>query len=696
MITLFESTSTEFTTNGLGNLNDAISCIVVEGLNGEYEIEMEYPITGVKYNDISLRQIIVAKPNPFKKRQPFRIYSITKPINGIVTINAEHISYDLSGYPAEPFTATSAIGAFTGLKASSILACPFTFYTDIDSSESMSITTPSSMRSILGGTDNSILSIYGGEYEFDNYSVNLLSNRGMNRGVSIRYGKNLTDLEQEENCMSVYTGVFPYWYSESEGLVVLGEKYINAQGTYNFDRILPLDMSQSFDEKPSEYKLRIAAQAYMVEHEIGVPKVSLTVAFIQLAQSGEYKNFALLENVYLGDTVNVEFSDLNVSATAKCVRTIYNVLTNKYNAIELGDAKHDLAETVMDQSQKIKEVPTKSFMEEAINTATKLITGGLGGHVVIHSSSGGGSEPDEILIMDTDDINTATKVWRWNSGGLGYSKTGYNGQYSLAMTMNGAIVASFITTGELDGGLIKAQTITGDSIKAGTITADKIEANKFATLAGLSGGNTIVSGDCITTGTVDGQYIKAGSISANKIVANTFATIAGLSGGNTIVSGDCITTGKVSASYIGPNNSGYITFTSPLLLDSAYPDISGIDTLYFSNHNMITDNGFADSSHGLTLSSTYGVFIESAGGLITSKMRAAGNLSIDAMDAGYNDYAIYIGTAKFSTNGSYYIYQTIQIGNDAGTGTINLYGTLTHNGYTVLNSNNISSYVTFR
>ena len=87
-------------------------------------------------------------------------------------------------------------------------------------------------------------------------------------------------------------------------------------------------------------------------------------------------------------------------------------------------------------------------MQQAIENATKLISGGLGGYVIIHSSTGG-NHPDEILIMDTDDINTASKVWRWNKGGLGYSSTGYNGPYALAMTQDGQIVADFITTGTM-------------------------------------------------------------------------------------------------------------------------------------------------------------------------------------------------------------------------------------------------------
>ena len=476
MIILFDSTSTEFTTNGLGTLQDAVSCFVTEERNGEFELEMEYPITGRRYNDLSLRKIIFAKPNPYDDPQPFRIYFISKPMDGIITINAEHISYDLSGYPVSPFAAGTVTTAFSMLKESSAIECPFTFFTDKSTAANMTVLKPSSMRSLLGAVEGSILDIYGGEYEFDKYSVKLWNNRGRNRGVSIRYGKNLTDLKQEENCNSVYTGVYPYWYSEQYGLVQLSEKIVNAEGVYNFTRIYPLDLSLDYQEIPTAEQLRSRAITYMNSNNIGVPKVSITVEFVPLSQTEDYKNFAILETVHLCDTVNVYFPEMNIATTAKCIKTVYDVISEKYDKIELGDAKLTLASTVSEQNQSIKKVPTKTFMEQAIDHATKLISGGLGGYVTIHSSTGG-SHPDEILIMDTDDIATAVNVWRWNSGGLGYSSTGYNGEFSLAITSDGRIVADFITAGTFDASQVNITNLKAGSIFVGESTTsvqDKI------------------------------------------------------------------------------------------------------------------------------------------------------------------------------------------------------------------------------
>ena len=265
-------------------------------------------------------------------------------------------------------------------------------------------------------------------------------------------------MKQEENCSSVYTGVYPFWYSEQEGLVQLNEKIVKASGTYNFTRIYPLDLSQEWQEKPSQEQLRTRANSYMKANNIGVPAVSLTVSFAQLSQSSEYAKYALLEDVHLCDTVGVEFPKLNVSATAKCIKTIYDAISNKYASIELGESRTNLASTISDQKQAISDTITKTFMQQAIENATQLISGGLGGFVIMHSSTGG-KYPDEILIMDTDDIATAKKVWRWNKGGLGYSSTGYNGPFALAMTQDGQIVADFVKTGTMSANRINGGTL---------------------------------------------------------------------------------------------------------------------------------------------------------------------------------------------------------------------------------------------
>ena len=484
LIILYDHDEEAFTSNGLGALPDAASCTVTEERNGGYEVEMEYPLTGSHFRDIQKRRILYVKPNPYDDPQPFRIYSITKPINGIVTVHAAHLSYDTSGSIVKlfPADAGSASAAMSYLKNFSVPSTPFTFFTNVGKSGTMSVPKPSSIRSLLGGSDGSILDTFGGEYLFDKWNISLLESRGSNRGVTIRYGKNMTDLEQEENDTDFYTGVYPFWYSESEdgGLVTLSanDGIVNAPGNYDFVKIMPLDLSsedfgkETTDsegytttiEKPTEEELLAAAQKYIANNKIGIPKVSLDVSFVMLAQTEEYKDFARLETVKLCDTVTVEFEKLGVKTTAKCIKTVYNVLTDKYDSIELGEPKSSLAETVSNQGTLIEEASDKSYMERAIQNATDLIMSGkLGGYVTVTKN--------EIYIADNKDLDKAVKVWRWNSGGLGYSSSGKDGPFGTAMTSDGKIVADYISTGNLDCSVLNVSNIHGDSILVDTIGA---------------------------------------------------------------------------------------------------------------------------------------------------------------------------------------------------------------------------------
>lgn len=449
---LYEANETKFDHNGFGFLSEATEAQVTEERNGAFELTMQYPSKGALFSELKHRRLIYCPAHPGGTPQPFRIYRITKPMGGLVTVYAEHISYDLSGVMLSRFSAGSAAEAVSKLSQYAVGNNMFTFFTDKSTKAVFQVKVPASIRSKLGGSEGSLLDVYGGEYVFDGFTVKLLNARGQNRGVSIRYGKNLTDLTQEENIQSVYTGVYPYWVKEDD-YFELPEKTVNAEGTFGFTRFMPLDMSQDFEQKPSAEQLRAKAQEYMKANKIGVPKVSLTVGFFPLEQSEEYKDLALLETVYLCDTVNVEFSELGVSATAKVVKTVYDVLQKRYRSIELGDARSNIADTIVKQEQEIQKKPSYSALEEAINNATNWITNG-GGYIMAIKDEAGNWK--EIVSLDVNNLEQAKKVWRWNNGGFGFSATGYNGPYRLAITQDGAIVADFITTGTLTANIIKA------------------------------------------------------------------------------------------------------------------------------------------------------------------------------------------------------------------------------------------------
>lgn len=508
---LYSPTTTSFTTGGIGKLIDAGSCIVTEERNGSYELEMTYPITGHLYDEIKQRSIIFAKPSPAQSEQPFRVYRITKPLNKVVTIYAAHISYDLSGIPVKNFTSQSVQAALTALTTSSVISNPFTFWSDKTNSGVMEIKTPTPCRTIL----SNILDVYGGEYEFDKYTVKLHSLRGFDNGVSIKYGKNLTDLEQDENCSNVYTGVLPYWTGNE---TTVSGSVVNAPGTYDFTRILPVDFTNDFEEQPSTTQLDNAATNYISDNNIGIPEVNLTVSFVHLNQTEEYKNLGIFERVELGDTIKVEFAAMGVSSTARCVKTVYNTLLERYDNVELGEVKKGLADTISSQTSSIIDISknsgVSSAVKAAIMAASEAITGQKGGSVILHDTRGG-NKPNELLFLDNDDISQAQKVWRFNLSGFGYSSNGYEGPFTTAITRDGSIVADFITTGSMDAARITAGILQS---KDGRFLID-LTANTI-TMKNPSG-NTVFSFDGNGNLTINGEITaKSGSIAGFTIYGN--------------------------------------------------------------------------------------------------------------------------------------------------------------------------------
>ena len=457
MIPILYATLSEGTvpTNyGLGNLSSALSCTITEERNGKYELVMEYPSKGIHAEDIEPNRFIKAKPNFTDNPQLFRIYYVGKDMNGKFTIRGQHISYDLSGkIVPSGTTGGSATAAVLALKTQG--GGNFNITTNIVASKTFKVDVPSSTRSWFGGKQGSLLDIYGGEWKYDNYTCSLLSARGSDRGVRISYGKNLTQLSQELDMSNLVTGVYGYAINPNTDAVTTGAR-VTTGLTLDVPRDIAIDFSNDIDWESStavSTQLATLTSNYVSNNSASLIKIknSITLDFVQMKD--------LKDRVDLCDTVHIYFEALGITATAKCIKTEWDVLKDRYSKTSFGDAKTNIADTIASQSQKLEIVPTSSEMTNAVNRATELITGNLGGYVILHDSNGDG-EPDEILIMDTADITTCQKIWRWNKNGLGYSSTGYNGTYGTAITQEGQIVANYVSTGTLNADLIKAGTIS--------------------------------------------------------------------------------------------------------------------------------------------------------------------------------------------------------------------------------------------
>ena len=546
---LFPATSTEWTTQGLGALSDAVSCTVTEERNGIFELEMQYPMSGVHFDEMQNRCIILAIPSPYRAAQPFRIYRITKPLNGVCTVYAQHISYDLAGVPLNPFTAANAPAAMAGLQSNAEGGSPFTFWTDKSTASNFAVNVPSATRSVLGGQTGSILDVYGGEYAWDGYTVRLYNQRGQDNGVRIAYGKNLTDLEQDENISNVATGIYPYWADADGNLVVCNPKIVPAPGSYDFTRVVPVDFSQDFETAPTPEELQARAESYVQANNIGVPTVSLSVSFVQLEQTEEYKDLALLEKCDLCDTVTVQFERLGVDAKAEIVKIVTDVLLERYESVEIGSIRANIADTIANQQQEIQERPTTSAMQQAVNNATNWITNGKGYMVAIHDANGNWIEQ---CSLDQPGLENAINVWRWNNGGFGFSKNGYNGPYTVAITQDGKIVADFITTGTLNCAQLTVINLVAQGVQL-TGNFRSTNGNFFADMwAGVfkMGQNN---------GTQDNEYVGLSSASTDpdngKGVINVWVWTSGSGTVGTRIEGGLIATNQIAVNQLSPSGA---------------------------------------------------------------------------------------------------------------------------------------------
>ena len=505
---LYPAGETQFRSNGLGRLAEATKCLVTEERNGQYELEMQYPVTGRHYKEIVEERIIAAKHDDTDDVQPFRIYKITRPMNGIVTISARHISYQLSKVAVMPFAADTCAESLAGMISHSVGDCPFTIWTDRLLEAHFHVDVPSSFRSLLGGVSGSILDIYGpGEYEWDKFTVKFHTHRGADQNVMIRYGKNMTDVKKTTDTSNIWTGILPYWAGTDEAeqaiLVTLPEQviYSDYADDYVYRMVVPVDFSSAFQEQPTEEQLRSRAQTYVRANAAdGIP-ASIDVSFVALWQTEEYKNWAPLQKLKLCDTVTVYHKGLGIENKAKIVSVTYDVILERYEKMTIGEVKTNLGDSIRQISEEIKkEVPTTASVSQAISLATNILSGSMGGNIMINTNAQG--QPVEILAMDTADIQTAMKLLKIDKNGISVSSAGYSGAFTVLLDMDGKLDGAALK-GIIDAALIKSGVLSDKQSNVTWNMATGAFAGKNVTITKLAATEisaTSVSGETVSSG----------------------------------------------------------------------------------------------------------------------------------------------------------------------------------------------------
>lgn len=538
---LYEAKTSDFTGNGTGFLKDATECMVKEVRNGTFELTLKYPENGVYADKLTEDAIIKAKPNNKDNDQLFRIYKSGKTIAGVNTFYAEHISYELNSNPiCQPvIEGKNPQQAIEQVLSQAAVPNNYTAWSDIQTRNSTGVDDVISVRKMLGGVEGSILDTWGGEYQFDNFTIKLWKSRGKDTGETIRYGKNLITAEQEKNIANTVTAIFPYARykkdetSEEEILVKLSEGIIKTPNADRYARLKcePVDFSDKFKDGVviTEDMLRKVATAY-AQSGIDEPSISIKASFQDMNKIKGNENLATFNSIDLCDIVTVIIEKLDIDVKAKVVSYTYNVLKERAEKVEIGETRTNLTKQITAESKEQADriIKTATFSEkleaslkQRIADATAAITGNSGGYVVLYPSE----NPQEIFVMDTPDTKTAKNVWRWNKAGLGHSSNGVNGPFNVAIQQDGTIIADFIGAGELDGMLIKAGTVKAESL---SVEYKQSVTTKAQELANTAEDNANTATDeklknySTTTEMQSALTVEAGKISAK--VSETYET----------------------------------------------------------------------------------------------------------------------------------------------------------------------------
>lgn len=659
MIRVYNSTERDFRKNGLQVLDRLIiDPVISEAINGLYQFEFSIPISSSDH--IEKENIIVA-PTPTLDDQAFRISQIRK-TNGMYYVTCYHIFYDLTHNIIEDINIVNsgASGALDKINEGCIDRHPFSFHTDIyNKVANCRLVRYNPVRALLGSDDNTFINRWGGEIERNNFNITMKKRLGIDSSVKIMYKKNLIGYEADIDYTQITTKIMP---KASDGLL-LPEKYIKSPKINNYHTIKTKVIEYSDikvrDENSSDSEgmsrdeayteMRRRAWAEFSENHIDEPRANYKVNFIDLEMTKEFKHLKKLESVNLGDRLKVIHMEENLDISARVISYKYNPVSRRYIEIELGNVADKFTSITSELKRINDKIDTEvmSAVDDSKKAATKILKDGFGGHVKIL--------PDKILIMDTDNINTAKKVWMWNKNGLGFSNTGVNGEFGLAMTLDGSIVADYITSGKLNANVIRAGRIKGKNFdldldsgiaKFGTnsITKDSLSSDLMNELKGKDGRDgtdaTIYEWLKEWNGTyteIDGRKVVSPNIFAGNRDGGVFFNESGLYAKK----------GDATTAWISNDGSGFFgNSENNIAWDSngniRLPTIT-TDAIYpGNNERIVLERGYKPGSNDAKS-------IDATGNAIRLKYNATGYLSVSA--TGITGYRA--GVRKFTTAGPF-------------------------------------------
>lgn len=352
---LYKANETTFETYGLGEI-DATKALVTRERNGNYTLYIEYPASGrlasVFKNDMRIKSDAGLRT----KNQTFYISRIVKSSKGIIKIYAKHISHltELMAMRNGTLANGTASSALSIWASNTLGGVRFDTWSDITTSNrtSWDIANFKNAREALGGREGSILDVWGGEFEFDNTTIRLHKQLGRKSPIVLEYGRNILSAEDEQDIGATYTSIYPYvtYTPDSTGstdgrseaiTVELPEKYIDSKyvGLYNERRVEIVDFSSSFKEKevPTAAKLRNLANAYIINNNVGLPKINTKIEYVDLSKAQDHASNQILEEAELCDIVPIYYPPIGItSEDGKLTTIVFDVLRGVNDSVEVG------------------------------------------------------------------------------------------------------------------------------------------------------------------------------------------------------------------------------------------------------------------------------------------------------------------------------------------------------------------------
>ena len=359
---LYRADERSFRTFGLGEISDAYKVTVTRERNGNYDLYIKYPVNGRFASVFKEEMKIKADAGRRTKWQTFEINRIVKNSSEHIEIYARHISMRTSDLALKPIVRASQVNAETALrlwKENLVGDDVFDVSSDIQTLGNVSwdIDKIGNARKALGGASGSILDVFGGEYEFDNNLIILHKQMGRKAPTVLEYGRNILSVEEERLLDGNYTSVYPFArYTPSgeeahEVLVTLPEHILDSPylRLYAQRRISLVDFSGKFDDKhpPTAEKLRALGQSYIKSNNIGAPKISTEVSYVDLSQTLDYQDFGVMEEVELCDIIPLYYPQFDITTTTeKVVKVVYDVYTDSNEEITLGTIGQSLSSSM--------------------------------------------------------------------------------------------------------------------------------------------------------------------------------------------------------------------------------------------------------------------------------------------------------------------------------------------------------------